>query len=274
MNVRPGLLALPLLLITGELAAQPHCQLVSVDGRAIHACVSGSGSTTIVLAAGAGQTSGTWSRIAPELARHARVITFDRPGLARSDAGVSPRTPTRIARELRRLLEALGVEGPLVLVGHSMGGLHVLRYVTLFPGDVAGVAVLDTPPVGFEAERLTLLDSAEVAERSRVVEGGLANTPEAVRLEREGARDAREWDFTAFPRGIPLLVVAADSQDFGELGSATAHRQLWMAMSRRWLDLSERARFLVAEGSGHMIHHDRPSLVVAAVMQLLTAAGG
>jgi pimeloyl-ACP methyl ester carboxylesterase len=146
---------------------------------------------------------------------------------------VSPRTPTRIARELRSLVEALGVEGSVVLVGHSMGGLHVLRYASSFPEDVAGIAILDTPPPGFEAERLTLLDSAEVAERGRVLERGVANAPEAVKLEREGARDDREWDLSAFPSRVPLIVVAADSQDFGDLGSATAHRRLWMAKSRQ-----------------------------------------
>jgi pimeloyl-ACP methyl ester carboxylesterase len=272
-TLRTGVLVLPFLLMAGMLAAQQHCQFVSVDGRAVHACVSGEGPTTVVLAAGAGQASGTWSRVASELADDARVITFDRPGLGRSEAGGSPRTPTRIARELRSLVEALGLEGSVVLVGHSMGGLHVLRYASLFPEGVAGIAILDTPPPGFEAERLTLLDSAEVVERGRVLERGLANAPEAVRLEREGARDAQEWDFSAFPRGVPLLVVAADSQDFGDLGSATAHRRLWVAESRQWLDLSERAEFIVAEGSGHMVHHDRPALVVEAVRQLLAVVG-
>ncbi|NNG17004.1 MAG: alpha/beta fold hydrolase [Gemmatimonadales bacterium] len=274
MNLRLGVLIPPFLLMAGTLAAQQHCQLISVDGRAVQACVSGDGPTTVVLAAGAGQASGTWSRVVPELAGGARVITFDRPGFGGSEAGVSPRTPTRIARELRSVLEALGVEDPVVLVGHSMGGVHVLRYATLFPEDVAAIAILDSPPPGFEEERLTLLSPAEVAERGRLLERGLTNAPEAVRLEREGARSAQEWDFSAFPSGAPLLVVAADSQDFGDLGSATAHRRLWMAKSRQWLHLSERAEFLVAEGSGHMVHHDRLALVVEAVRQLLGAAGG
>lgn len=273
-TLRLGVLIFPFVLMTGGLAAQQHCQPISLDGRAVHACVSGEGSATVVLAAGAGLESGTWSRIVPELANDARVITFDRPGFGGSETGVAPRTPTRIARELRSLVETLGVEGSVVLVGHSMGGLHVLHYASLFPEDVAGIVILDAPPPGFESERLTLLDSAEVAERNRVLERGLANAPEAVRLEREGARGAQEWNFSAFPTGVPLLVVTADSQDFGNLGSQAAHQRLWMEKSRQWLALSEQAEFIVAKGSGHMVHHDRPALVIEAIRKLLTQVGG
>ena len=224
---------------------------------------------TVVLAAGAGQTSRTWHGLVPELSAAARVVTFDRPGLGQSEPGAEPRTPTRIARELRSVLETLGVEGSLILVGHSMGGLHVLRYASLFPEGVAGVAILDSPPAGFEEERLELLTSSERAERVRLLENGSAQAPATVRLEREGASGAMEWDFSTFPREIPLVVVAADSQDFGDLGGAAAHRSLWVAKSQQWLGLSDRAELLVAEGSGHMVHHDRRALVAGVIRRLL-----
>jgi pimeloyl-ACP methyl ester carboxylesterase len=261
---------LPLVLgAANSVSAQENCRRVLIDGLGINVCVSGEGPGTVVLAAGAGQTSGTWSDLVPELSMTARVVTFDRPGLGRSDPGVEPRTPTRIANELRELLKTLGVDGSVVLVGHSMGGLHVLRYASLFPDHVLGVAILDTPPARFEEARRDLLTAEERMDRERLLEDGSSRGPLVVRQERQGAEAMTEWDLATFPREVPLIVVVADTQDFGDLGSATAHRELWISKSRQWVELSEDAEFLVAEGSGHMIHRDRRDLTVEAIQRLL-----
>ena len=251
------------------LAAQEPCRLVETEAAAIHACVTGQGPVTLVLAAGAGLTSGTWSGVLPRLTSEARVVTFDRPGLGRSLPGRAPRTPTRIATELHEVLQSLGVTGPIVLVGHSMGGVHVLRYATLHPARVAGVVLLDTPPPGFEEARMTLLTPPEQEERRRVRAAGLMRVPEAVRMEREGAEDPSEWDLSAFPDAIPLTVVVADSQNFGDLGSQEAHRRLWLEGSGTWVELSTEGRLVVAEGSGHMVHRDRSDLVIDEVLRML-----
>jgi len=268
-KVVPILLLTFILWAADSLSAQENCRRVPIDGRGVNACVSGEGPVTVVLAAGAGQTARTWSGLVAELSITARVITFDRPGLGQSDPGLEPRTPTRIAGELRLLVEALGVESPIVLVGHSMGGLHVLRYASLFPDAVAGVAILDTPPARFEEARRDLLTSEERAERVRLLEDGGSRGPTVVRLEREGAGGTTEWDFSTFPREVPLIVLAADSQNFGDVGSVTAHRDLWISKSRQWVELSDNAEFLVAEGSGHMIHHDRRDLIVEVIRRLI-----
>ena len=252
-----------------SVSAQENCRRVPIDGAGIHVCVSGEGPTTVVLAAGAGQTSGTWSELVPALSMTARVVTFDRPGLGRSDPGLEPRTPTRIANELRELLRTLGVDGSVVLVGHSMGGIHVLRYASLFPEQVVGVAILDSPPTGFEEARREILTAEERAERERLLEEGSSRAPLTLRQERQGAESTTEWNFGTFPRDVPLIVMVADAQNFGDLGSARAHRALWMSESRKWLGLSEDAELLVAGGSGHMIHHDRRHLVVEAIQRLL-----
>lgn len=255
--------------VARPVSAQEECRLVPLETGAVHSCVEGAGPVTVVLAAGAGQTSRTWAPLRSSLSTAARVVTFDRPGLGRSPSGEAPRTPTRIAREIQAVIEAHGISGPLVLVGHSMGGVHVLRYATLYPDQVAGVVILDTPPAGFEERRLGLLTPEEREARRRLLRAGLEGTPETVRLEREGARSPSEWDFSAFPPTLPLIVVVADSQNFGDLGGQAAHRRLWREGSREWLTLSQRARLIIAEGSGHMVHHDRPGLVRGVVRDML-----
>jgi pimeloyl-ACP methyl ester carboxylesterase len=42
------------------------------------------------------------------------------------------------------LLQRGNVPGPYVLAGHSFGGLYILTYANLYPGDVAGMVLIDS----------------------------------------------------------------------------------------------------------------------------------
>lgn len=265
--LRRVLLMGPVLIATvGDAAGQARCDEVGA-GR-IHACVYAGEGPTVVLAAGAGQDSRTWTPLVAPLNVRSAVVTFDRPGFGQSPDTEGPRTPTAIAQELRDVLSLLGVSGPFVLVGHSMGGVHILRYANLYPEDVAGVVLLDTPPPGFEEARLTLLTTEEQEQRGRALAEGRSRAPPAVGRERDGAA-AETWVFADYPEERPLLVVVADNQDFGDLGSADAHRRLWMERSSQWLSLSQKSELVVARGSGHMVHHDRVQLVVDVITRLI-----
>jgi pimeloyl-ACP methyl ester carboxylesterase len=255
-----------LIAAAGSAFGQERCD--AVGPHRIHTCVYAGEGPTLVLAAGAGQDSRTWSPLLEPLRALGSVVTFDRPGLGRSPEVSGPRTPTLIARELRAALDELGVSGPVVLIGHSMGGVHALRYADLFPDDVAAVVLLDTPPPGFERDRLELLSAQEREDRRRALAEGRSRAAAVVGRERDGAA-AERWAFDRFPAEVPLLVVVADHQDFGEVGSVEAHRDLWVRQSSQWLEMSMRAELVVAGGSGHMVHHDRPQLVVDAVARLV-----
>jgi len=263
---RVTLMGLVLIATAGDAGGQVRCD--EVGHRRIHACVYADEGPTLVLAAGAGQDSRTWTPLVALLNARSAVVTFDRPGFGQSPDAEGPRTPTVIAREIRDVLSHFGVSGPLVLVGHSMGGVHVLRYADLYPEDVAGVVLLDTPPPGFEEQRLALLTAEEREQRGRALAEGRSRAPSAVGRERDGAA-AERWAFEHYPEERPLFVVVADHQDFGDLGSADAHRHLWMQRSSQWLSLSQNSELTIAEGSGHMVHHDRTQLVVDVIARLI-----
>ncbi|MEM7413877.1 MAG: alpha/beta hydrolase [Gemmatimonadota bacterium] len=268
---RPGRLLGTLILAAAALSpskvsAQAACSLVPVDGGEIYACEYGAGPSTVVLAAGAGQHSGSWSGIVERLAESHRVVTFDRPGLGRSPSIDGPRTPTRIAGELAEVLDHLGIEDRVLVVGHSMGGLHAVRFAAMHPDRVGRVVMVDTPPPGFEQARMSLLSPEEQAERRRLLEEGAARAAPIVRREREGAEPAEEWAAPNFSRDTPLTVIVADAQNFGTQGSLEAHRRLWQDGQEEWLALSDDAERIVAEGRGHMVHVEDPELVLRAIL--------
>lgn len=265
------ILLLVVLVTAGTLPAslQAQCQDVDLDTHSLHACVVGDGAPTIVLAAGAGQTSATWSQLVPQLEHLGSVLTFDRAGLGRSEPGPLPRSPERIAAELVELLNAMGAPGPYMLVGHSMGGHHVLAAAQLLGDEVMGVIMLDAPPPDFEERRMAILSPAEQDERRRLLEEGAQRSPPTVRAERAGAQQSPLSAETA-PISAPLVIVVADSQDFGTLGDNREHRRLWVESSREWLTASEHSSFVVSEGSSHMVHHDDPAIVVQLITEILS----
>jgi pimeloyl-ACP methyl ester carboxylesterase len=122
----------------------PPGQLVDVGGYKLHILCSGQGPVTVVIDAGLGDWSTSWSLVQPDLARYTKVCTYDRAGYGWSDAGPKPRSSQKIANELHVLLTNAGIHGPYVLVGHSFGGFNVREYYHFFPQDVKGVVLVDS----------------------------------------------------------------------------------------------------------------------------------
>jgi pimeloyl-ACP methyl ester carboxylesterase len=104
----------------------------------------GSALPTVILDSGLGLSSLGWIQIQPQIAKYARVCSYDRAGYGWSDAPPpGPRTSVQIAKELKALLNAGGEKGPYILVGPSFGGFNIRVYTGLFPADVGGLVFLD-----------------------------------------------------------------------------------------------------------------------------------
>jgi pimeloyl-ACP methyl ester carboxylesterase len=81
--------------------------------------------------------------VQPEVARFARVCSYDRAGDGWSDLGPHPRTMGQIVYELHTLLEKAGERPPYVLVGQAYGGVLVRLYAATYPAEVAGMVLVD-----------------------------------------------------------------------------------------------------------------------------------
>jgi len=118
-------------------------ELVDIGGRRLHLACRGTGSPAVVLIPGVGETSAAWGWVAPAAARVTQVCVFDRAGRGWSDDAPAPQDGRALAEDLHRLLERGGVEGPVVLAGHSFGGLYLRAFAARYPGEVAGAVLLD-----------------------------------------------------------------------------------------------------------------------------------
>lgn len=122
----------------------PPGKMVDIGGYRLHIQASGKGSQSVVLLSGMGDFSFVWSLVQPEVARFARVCSYDRAGEAWSDLGPVPRTIAQEAYELHLLLQASHLPAPYVMVGASYGGLIAREYARRYPGEVGGVVLVDS----------------------------------------------------------------------------------------------------------------------------------
>ena len=121
----------------------PHQMVEVAPGRRLNLFCMGSGKQTVLFEAGGSDWSVVWALVQPKVAAHTRACAYDRAGLGYSDPALGPRSPIAIVEDLRSLIHAAGLNTPLVLVGHSLGGFNVKLYAALYPEDVAGLVLVD-----------------------------------------------------------------------------------------------------------------------------------
>ena len=116
-----------------------------------------------------GSIGAEWHHIVDRLAVKYETMVYDRPGYGNSPGPASPRTPAKAAEELRKVIEDAGISRPVILVGHSLGGLYAQEFAMRFPGRTAGLVLLD--PMTVENGNFKTLLNAEEYRQSPIDKG-------------------------------------------------------------------------------------------------------
>jgi pimeloyl-ACP methyl ester carboxylesterase len=266
-------LALPVGVIAQEGASSealatptPSGNRVDIGGRALFLSCTGTGSPTVVLEAGGGNSADTWVSVQTEVARFTRVCSYDRAGLGQSDPAPSGvRTVQDSVDDLHALLAAADISGPIVLAGHSFGGLITRLYASQYPDDVAGVVLVDGMPPDLLASALALLPAEERRETFTIMRGLHPQDPEHLDIIASGI-----WVMAHPPAPVPTVVLAAGLHGAPGAPPDPAFEELWAELQRgqaRALD----ARLVSVPEGDHFLQHDRPELVVEAIRLVVEA---
>lgn len=268
---RVRLLAGAALLVLAGCAGLEGSKDVNIGGVQTGYALAGQGRPTVVFEAGLGDGKESFASAFSELKSDTSVFAYDRPGYGgdgRFEAdkdGV--RTGEEVARYLHDVLRQAGVEPPYLLVGHSIGGLYVLSFARLYPGEVAGIVLVDGRPAGFTA----------ACEASR---SGLCTPPAALtalfpphqKAEYRGVADAEA--FAARPGQLgdtPVTVISA-----GQAPELVAARfqAIWERMQADYTEHAQNGRYVLARQNGHYVHQENTGLVVGEIRRMLAQLGG
>jgi pimeloyl-ACP methyl ester carboxylesterase len=125
-----------------QLLTEKH--LVSIGhGRSLNLVCIGQGFPTVVFEYGLGSNILHWQKIQEPLSSTTRTCFYDRAGYGFSDPARKPMTALNIVSDLHALIHNSGERLPVVLVGHSIGGLYATLYTDKFTRDVAGLVLID-----------------------------------------------------------------------------------------------------------------------------------
>ncbi|PQP82275.1 alpha/beta hydrolase [Paenibacillus sp. PCH8] len=286
----------------------PPGKLVQVSGYQLHINKQGSGSPTVLMEAGSGETSLSWRDIPAELAQHATVVTYDRAGYAWSESASTERTGANIVQDLHTALEKENIRGPYILVGHSLGGMYARLFAQSYTSEVQSLVLIDARPEDDERNTKALLEQAQfqgnppasllsllkvsgafrlfpdfmldglVAKQDRDTFVNVIATPSYFHAKEEEALHAHSTEDAI--RGqrlgsIPVRIIARGRpQDYASAGIPVDIGQklesIWQSGQRNMLNISKDSQLIVATRSGHMIIHDEPELVVKTILELIS----
>jgi len=280
----------------------------TVNRHKMHLYCIGAGSPTVVIESGLGDDWLAWQKVQPELSKTSRVCSYDRAGLGWSDPQTGPRDATNIALQLHVLLNEANIRGPLVLMGHSAGGLFIRSFTALYPTDVVALVFVDaTSPTVFKL--IPGAEETKLQRKSRYREARLewieeitgwkrltgkchAAVPTGLEdyagfYEAETCRPAfalswlGEWDDFELSAeevanlpccaNLPILIISQDPDrpKPGWNAQSIAGNPIWASLQEQLKKLSPRSRRIIARSSGHHVMIDRPDVIISGVRALL-----
>ena len=274
-------------------------QLVDVGGYRLHIFCQGEGSPTVIVDSGLGDFSLSWSQVQPEVARFSRICTYDRAGYGWSDPHSVPRTAQQIVLELHTLLNKANIEGPYILVGHSLGGAHVRMFTNLYPEEVAGIILVDAMHEDVQTRDPQLYQDQQQLTAQWSVMKFMARFG----ILRIMGKSAGEQSLPAYIKQLPAdkqemymilnshpaffdtalgewQIVDESCQQLrktGKLGNlplvvltkGIGLENNWQSLQDELASLSTNSTHVKAEGSDHFIQLERPDLVIAAIQQVV-----
>lgn len=283
----------------------PPGRLVDMGGHRLHIMCGGDGTPAVVIIPALAGLATEWLAVQDGLAVQTAVCVYDRPGLGWSDPVASWPTAAGMARELHGLLDAAGIARPIVLAGHSLGGLVARVFTQLYPDEVAGLALVDSshPEQSWRLPRTELRDRrggklAEMAlefaqplglRRLRrsfgpsAADDARAAMALSSRHRRAFAKELLAFDAIARETGaaagdlgdVPLAVITSSERAPGQPeGSRAQHERsrfysVWAQLQDELAALSSDSVHVVSANSGHHVQRDDPELVIRTITDLV-----
>lgn len=106
--------------------------------------MKGSSKQTVVIQTGMTCSFYDWLPIIEKLSQHFTVVSYHRPGYGKSELRNHSRTTLQTTKELHMLLQKLDIHEPIILIGHSYGGLCAQHFAMLYENKLQSLILVDS----------------------------------------------------------------------------------------------------------------------------------
>ncbi|HEY1953240.1 MAG TPA: alpha/beta fold hydrolase [Gemmatimonadaceae bacterium] len=262
-----------LALSAGLAGAQTHVLVPAGDHR-LDVVREGAGGPAVIFETGLADSLDVWLPMLRMMSEYTTVVAYSRAGLGRSDPGSGDHSVPQAVTDLHELLHRLAITPPYILVARSYGSLIARLYVSRYPGDVAGIVLVDGTHEQ-QVRRWGAIDSTYPRKFRQYFDSVLAGmkpgpeaaeTRETVRIQAAGTVPG----LTPLP-DIPMAIVTSMRSDESAPyvnGTARGH-EIWRALHDEWFRRSRNAIHIQTTRSGHGIQDDEPALVAMAIRFVL-----
>jgi pimeloyl-ACP methyl ester carboxylesterase len=235
-------------------------KVVKIDGdRGLYVRCTGTGSPTVLLEGGDGDTSDSYAFAEKQIADVTRTCVYDRAGLGNSDPPPGPRGLRELVGDLEALLAKAPVPGPYVLVGTSGGGYITAGYAVAHPDDVAGMVFVEVP-APFKNPPTAIVEETD------------PNHPENVEKRDYLQVEKDAWAARKRIGDIPITVISNrySKDEIAESPFPSERRGMRQNVKeqRGWLVLSPRAEQVVVT-TGHAVEEEDPQFVIDAILKVV-----
>ncbi|ADD44865.1 alpha/beta fold hydrolase [Stackebrandtia nassauensis] len=235
--------------------------------------VSCSGSPTsdgpiVLLLHGGGDDLTKLADFQKQISKNSRVCSYDRLGAGKSDKPDGEQDYASVGKTLTGVIDTFANGDPVVLVGHSMGGLIAARYAPDNKDKVAGMVLLDaTSPTAVADLKQRIPEdatgeAAELRAQTLAIYGG--ENPEKLVFTDGKVKSAGD---------IPVRVIQHGKQYLAAVPEyGPGLEDDWTAGQKDWLNVSSDSELDTAKDSGHYIYVDEPDAAVEAVKDVASRA--
>ena len=258
---------------------------IIINSHSMHYYCTGTGSSTIVLDVGIGETYRDWLPFLSMINDKVQIFCYDRAGYGESEMGALPRDSKTEVDELKTLLEKANIKGPYILLGHSLGALNLQIFASRYKNEVAGILLLDPPPLdwilGKEFPEMTklaeqttdnfknLFDKMKASDNA----GDRQQTNFFLTLSSEHeemfSNSGKQVAAIKSFGDIPLVVIASGKANPQMGDDALTYQKFWNEQCKKLSLKSTKGEYLFAAKSSHHIHIDNPEIVINAINKLL-----
>ncbi|WP_405464698.1 alpha/beta fold hydrolase [Streptomyces jietaisiensis] len=244
---------------------------INVGGHAVNVSCEGRQprrGPVVVLVAGLGDGLDKMADLQKTLSRKNRVCSYDRLGEGRSDKPEGPQSMADTGRVLTGVINRVAADSPVVLAGHSLGGLIAARYAPDHRDKVKGLVLMDATSATTSADVTRAIPKSATGDagdlRAQTVAVMQGQNPENLVVPDGRVRSAGRIPTQVIRHGQPYL---SEFPTYGPRLEAD-----WTKGQYAWTAVSGRATVHKAEGSGHYIYVDRKDIAVKSIERVAAQA--